>query len=92
MTDSEENIHYISDQDSNDDKPQIESIINEKAKIFKNESYVIRILLSEHHKDFRLKFFSNIRRLHKSIYQAIKREIRNCLNPYRIYISKERSR
>ena len=35
MTDSEENIHYISDQDSNDDKPQIESIINEKAKIFK---------------------------------------------------------
>ena len=91
MTDSEENIHYISDQDSNDDKPQIESIIKEKTKIFKNELYAIRILLSDHHKDLRLKFFSNIRRLHNSIYQAIKREIRNCLNPYRIFISKERN-
>ena len=91
MTDSEENIHYISDQDSDDDKPQIESIIKEKTKIFQNESCAIRILLSDHHKDLRLKFFSNIRRLHNSIYQAIKREIRNCLNPYRIYISKERN-
>ena len=91
MTDSEENVHYISDQDSNDDKPQIESIIKEKTKIFKNESKAIRILLSDHHKDNRLKFFSDIRRYHNSVYQAIKREIRNYLNPYRIFISKEKN-
>ena len=89
MSGSEENIHYISDQDSNDEKPQIESIIKEKSKIFRNESYVIKILLSDHHRDMRSKFFSNVRTVHDSIYQAIKREIRNCLNPYRIFIGKD---
>jgi hypothetical protein len=85
----EEDIYYISDQDSTDDKPQIESIIKEKTKIFENEKYFIKILLSEHHHDLRSKFFTNIRRVHNSIYQAIKREIRNSLNPYRIFVDKE---
>ena len=87
---SEEDIHYISDQDSTDDKPQIESIIKEKTNVFKNESYIIKILLSEHHRDLRSKFFSGVRFVHNSIYQAIKREIRNCLNPYRIFVSKDK--
>ena len=85
----EENVHYISDQDSNDEKPQIESIIKEKSKLFKNESYAIKILLSDHHRDLRSTFFTNIRRIHNSVYQAIKREIRNCLNPYRRHIDKD---
>ena len=63
---SEEDIHYISDQDSTDDKPQIESIIKEKTNIFKNESYIIKILLSEHHRDLRSKFFSGVRFVHNS--------------------------
>ena len=82
---SEEDVHYISDQDSGDDKPQIESIIKEKTKIFKNESYAIKIMLSEHHQKVRSEFFTKVRRVHSGIYQAIKREIRNCLNPYRIF-------
>ena len=86
---SEEDVHYISDQDSGDDKPQIESIIKEKTKIFKNESYAIKIMLSEHLHKVRSDFFSKIRRVHSGIYQAIKREIRNCLNPYRIFTGKD---
>ena len=88
--DSEENVHYISDQDSTDDKPQIESIINITAKKYKNESYVVKILLSQHYRDFRNKFFEEIRRTHKSIYQDIKKEIRNYLNPYRIFIEEKK--
>ena len=82
----EENVHYISDQDSTDDKPQVESIIKETSKKFENEKDFVRILLSEHFKDFRRKFFDRIRHTEKSIYQGIKKEIRNCLNPYRVYI------
>ena len=88
--DYEENVHYISDQDSIDEKPQIESIINNTSKKFQNESYIVRILLSEHHRDFRNKFFDGIRRTHKSMYQNIKKEIRNYLNPYRIFLDKNK--
>jgi len=84
----EENYHVISDQDSTDDKPQIESIIRETSKKFQNESYIIKILLSDHYKDFRRKFFEGIRHTNKSIFQAIKKEIRNNLNPYRIFLEK----
>ena len=87
---SEEDIHYISDQDSTDDKPQIESIIKEKTNVFKNESYIIKILLSEHHRNLCSNFFFGIRLVHNSVHQAIKREIRNCLNPYRIFVSKDK--
>ena len=87
--DDEENVHVISDQDSTEDKPQIESIIHETKKKFENESHFIKILLSDHYKDFRKQFFGRIRRTDKSVYQAIKKEIRNSLNPYRIYKEKE---
>ena len=89
MSDSDSyNGNNDSDQDSSDEKPGIKSIIREKTKIFKNESYVIKILLSHHHRSIRNYFFINVRRTHNSIYQAIKREIRNCLNPYRIFLGK----
>ena len=84
----DDNVHYISDQDSIDEKPQIESIIHETVKKFKNESSVIKIMLSDHYKDFRNQFFEKIRKTDKSIYQAIKKEIRNYLNPYRIFVDK----
>ena len=87
--DDEDDVHYISDQDSGDEKPQIESIIYHTTKKFKNESYAVKILLSDHYKDFRTNFFDNIRRTNKSVFQAIKQEIRNTLNPYRRFI-KER--
>ena len=86
--DEEENVHYISDQDSTDDKPQIESIIHETSKKFRNESYAVKILLTDHYRDFRAKFFERIRKTDKSIYQSIRKEIRNNLNPYRIFIEK----
>ena len=41
----DDNVHYISDQDSIDEKPQIENIIGETIKKFKNESSVIKIIL-----------------------------------------------
>ena len=85
----EENVHVISDQDSTDDKPQIESIIHETIKRFQNESYIIKILLSQHYVDFRRKFFEGIKHTNKSIFQAIKKEIRNNLNPYRIFVAKD---
>ena len=87
--DEEENVHVISDQDSTEDKPQIESIIHETKKKFENESNFIKILLSEHYKDFRVQFFDQVRHTDKSIYQAIKKEIRNSLNPYRIFKEKD---
>ena len=89
MSDSEDSRHYISDQDSSDESPQISSIIKEKSKIFQNESFVIKILLTDHFRQQRARFFSFIRKYSGSIFQAIKKEIRNCLNPYRIFIEKE---
>ena len=85
----EENMHVISDQDSTEDKRETEQIIVETSKKYKNESDAIKILLSDHYKDFRQKFFSKVKRTDKSIYQGIKKEIRNYLNPYRIFIEKE---
>ena len=87
--DDEDDVHYISDQDSDDEKPQIQSIIHHTTKKFKNESYAVKILLSDHYREFRANFFENVRRTNKSVFQAIKREIRNTLNPYRRFI-KER--
>ena len=89
MSSSEDSKHYISDQDSSDENPQISSIIKEKSKIFQNESFIIKILLTDHFREQRARFFSIIRRHNDSIFQAIKKEIRNCLNPYRIFIEKE---
>ena len=89
MSSSEDSKHYISDQDSSDESPQISSIIKEKSKIFQNESFIIKILLTDHFRQKRAKFFSIIRKFDGSIFQAIKKEIRNCLNPYRIFIEKE---
>ena len=60
-----------------------------KAKKFKNESYAVKILLSDHYREFRANFFDNVRKTNKSIFQAIKKEIRNTLNPYRRFL-KER--
>ena len=85
----EEDVHVISDQDSTNEKPGIENIINETSKKFKNESIFIKILLSEHYKDFRAQFFQKIKRTDKSIFQGIKKEIRNYLNPYRIFLEKD---
>ena len=87
----EDNIHYISDQDSTDEKPQIEEIIKETSKNFQNESDFIKILLSEHYRDFRVKFFERIKYTDKSIFQGIKKEIRNTLNPYRIHFKNQNS-
>ena len=87
--DDEDDVHYISDQDSEDEKPQIQSIIYHTTKKFKNESYAVKILLSDHYREFRANFFEKIRRTNKSVFQAIKREIRNTLNPYRRFM-KER--
>ena len=42
MSSSEDSRHYISDQDSSDESPQISSIIKEKSKIFQNESFIIK--------------------------------------------------
>ena len=64
------------------------SIINVTKEKFENESIVIEILLSDHYNDFRNKFFQNIREIDNSFYQAIKKEIRNNLNPYRIFLNK----
>jgi len=85
----EDDVHYISDQDSSDEKPQIQSIIYHTTKKFKNESYAVKILLSDHYREFRANFFEKVRRTNKSVFQAIKQEIRNTLNPYRRFI-KER--
>ena len=87
--DEDEDVHVISDQDSTDDKPPIENIIVETSKKFKNESTAVKILLTEHYRDFRLEFFEKIKLTDKSIYQGIKKEIRNYLNPYRIFIEKD---
>ena len=87
-----EEIHYISDQDEGEDKPQIESIIKEKIKLFQNESDAIRILLSDHYRPFRIDFFKNLTKKTKDncIFDEIKQQIRNILNTYRIYLDKEK--
>ena len=92
MSDSDsENKYDNSDEDSSFEKPTIKCIIREKTKIFQNESYAIKVLLSDHKhlRKLRTSFFTNIRRAHGSLYQAIKKEIRNYLNPYRIFIGKD---
>ena len=85
---NEENIHYISDQGSGEDKPQIENIIKEKSKVFQNESEVVRILLSDHYKKFRMSFYKDNNK--KIVFEEIKKQIRNTLNTYRIYLDKEK--
>ena len=83
----EEDFNNIS-EDSDDLSPT-EKIILERIKIFKNEKDAVRILLSDHFREFRVGFFSKIKMTHQSIYQAIKREIRNCLNPFRIFLNEK---
>ena len=85
----DEDCHVISDQDSTDEKRETENIIKETSKKFKNESTAIRILLSEHYKNFRQEFFQKVKRTDKSVFQGIKKEIRNYLNPYRIFRDKD---
>ena len=89
MTEEKEkdDINYIS-EDSDDLSPT-EKIIKERVKIFKNEKDAVRILLSDHFRKFRVEFFSKIKKTHQSVYQAIKREIRNCLNPFRIFLTEK---
>ena len=87
---NDENIHYISDQGSEDEKPEIESIIKQKTKIFENESIAIKILLSEHYRAFRNTFFQEVKTRDKSVFQEIKKQIRNLLNTYRIFLNKEK--
>ena len=79
----EEDVHYISEDE---DITDIEKIIRERCKVFQNEKDAVRLFLSEHFRKFRFNFFSKVKMTHKSVYQAIKKEIRNCLNPYRIFI------
>ena len=82
----EEYIHYISDQDSGDEKPHIENIIKQKSKVFKNELDAVGILLSDHYRKFRTDFFTSDR----GVFQEIKKQIRNILNTFRIYLDKEK--
>ena len=82
--DNEDDIHYISDD--SDDMNETDKIISYRSKVFKNEKDAVRIFLSDHFRKFRWDFFEKVKMTHKSVFQAIKREIRNCLNPYRIFI------
>ena len=84
-------FHRISDQESGDEKPEINSIIKEKCKIFENESDAVKILLSEHYRDFRKYFFRNLEnQVGKSIFEEIEKEKRKLLNSYRIYFDYEK--
>ena len=85
QSEEDEDIHYISDDDIN----ETEKIIREKCKVFPKEKEAARLFLSDHFRKFRYDFFLKVKKTHKSIYQAIKREIRNCLNPYRIFIKEK---
>ena len=85
-------IHNISDQESGDDKPEINTIINEKCKLFGNESDAVKILLSEHFRDFRKSFFRTLQnKANKSIFEEIEKERINILNSYRIYLDKDKN-
>ena len=84
-------LHRISDKESGDEKPEINSIIKEKCKIFENESDAVKILLSEHYREFRKYFFRNLEnQVGKSIFEEIEKEKRKILNSYRIYFDYEK--
>ena len=88
MSDSEDNsVHNVSED--SDDISDTEKIIREKIKVFKNEKDAVRIFLADHFRKFRFDFFSKIKVTNRSMFQAIKKEIRNCLNPYRIFIKEK---
>ena len=73
--DNEDDIHYISDD--SDDMNETDKIISYRSKVFKNEKDAVRIFLSDHFRKFRWDFFEKVKMTHKSVFQAIKREIRN---------------
>ena len=83
--DEEDDTLYIFDQG----KSHIQTIIKKNSEKYENESDLIQILLSDHYKDFRVKFFERVKHTHKSIYQDIKNQIRNHLNPYKVYLKKD---
>ena len=88
MSDNDDgSVHNVSED--SDDISDTEKIIREKIKVFKNEEDAVRIFLADHFRKFRFDFFSKIKFTNKSLYQAIKKEIRNCLNPYRIFIKEK---
>ena len=80
----ENSIHKISED--SDDISDTEKIIREKIKIFECEEDAVRLLLTEHFRNFRSNFFSEVKKNPKSVYQSINKEINNCLNPYRIFL------
>ena len=82
-----ENIYYISED--SDDMNETDKIIIQKAKVFRNEKDAIRLFLSDHFREFRYNFFLYLKQYEKGVYGAIKREIKNCLNPYRIFIKQK---
>lgn len=88
---SSKNYFYdnVFDENSIEENYEIEKIINIISENFKDELYVIKILLSPHYNEFHEKFFEKIKSNDKSIFQAIKKELRNNLNPYRLFISKK---
>ena len=85
MSESENNSHE-EEEESEEEISSTESLIRERSKVFNNEKDAIRILLSDHFKKSFSKFFSNVKNTYNSVYQSIKQEIRNCLNPYRIWL------
>ena len=84
----EENCEETSEEEISN----TESIIREKSKVFINEKDAVRILLSDHFRKFTTAFFSNVTNTHNSVYQGIKQEIRNCLNPYRIWLKNKKNK
>ena len=84
---SDISVHKISED--SDDISDTEKIIREKIKIFKYEEDAVRLLLTDHFRNFRSNFFSEVKKNPKSVYQSINKEINNCLNPYRIFLKKE---
>ncbi len=85
----DDEIYYISDQDSDDEKNNIKKIYKEVIKRYPKESKACEILILDHYKEFRMKFFERIKNIHRSYYRSIKNEIKNNLNSYRIYVSKK---
>ena len=85
-----ENVSEHNISGDSDDISETNKIIRERSKIFRNEKEAIKIFLSEHYRKFRFDFFSQVKKTSKSLYQAIKQAIRNCLNPYRIFIKEEK--
>ena len=87
-SDSEESIYYISDQDSTDENPEIEIIIQEKLRIYPNQPYAIKILLGEHFQKFRKIFFKTYQNSNYSYYKGVQKELKNNLYPYNSLITK----